>query len=174
MDLAGHQQILLGLIRSNYDVRPEDDEYFHRVSRSKDLAEARGNVLLWRVYVLERSCPLTLELLKQRCLLKSELDGFISQQNISPFREFQAPLFLETLCRHPDPLIVSVSQFELALIKVREGDPKTYVIDWSIDPRNILNALAKRIPIDETPEGSRYQIRVSQDYSGIFQIDDLS
>jgi hypothetical protein len=174
MNLAAHQQILLGLIRSNYETRPEDDVYFHRVSRSKDLAEARGNVLLWRVYVLERSCPLTFELLKQRCLLKDELDGFISKQNISPFREFQAPLFLENLEGHCDHLVASVSQFELALMKVREGDTGTYVIDWTVDPHNILNALAKRLPIEERPAGARYQTRVSQDYSGIFQIHDLT
>src|SRR5947208_7270731 len=66
MDLANHQRILLGLIRSNYQVRPDDDAYFHSVSQSRDLEEARGNIFPWRVYVLERTCVLTFTLLKQR------------------------------------------------------------------------------------------------------------
>jgi hypothetical protein len=172
MDLANHQRILLGLIRSNYQVRPEDESYFHRVSQSRDLEEARGNIFLWRVYVLERACILTFTLLKQRNLLKQELDAFISQHNISPFRETQPPDFLETLTSHDDPLIASVAQFELSLWKVRQGDPECYKVSWSVEPHTLLNNLAKDIPIDEesVPKGD-YQIRISRDFPFLFQID---
>jgi len=171
MDLANHQRILLGLIRSNYQLRPDDDAYFHRVSQSKDLEEARGNIFLWRVYVLERACVLTFTLLKQRNLLKQELDAFIRQHNISPFRETQPPDFLEALSSHDDPLIASVAQFELSLWKVREGDPGSYTVYWAVEPHTILNNLAKNIPIEESvPEGD-YQILVSRDLPSLFQID---
>ena len=172
MDLANHQRILLGLIRSNYQVRPDDDAYFHRVSQSKDLEEARGNIFLWRVYVLERTCVLTFTLLKQRNFLKQELDAFIRQHNISPFRETQAPAFLETLSSHSDPLIASVAQFELSLMKVRQGDPRAYTVSWAVEPHTILNNLAKNIPIEEerVPDGD-YQILISRDLPSLFQID---
>src|SRR5438093_1790613 len=97
MDLADHQRKLLGLFRSTYQVRADDDSYIHRVAQSKDLEEARRNVFLWRVYVLERTCVLTFTLLKRRNLLKETLNAFITRQNISPFRETQAPAFLEAL-----------------------------------------------------------------------------
>src|SRR3954452_1536731 len=142
MDVANHQRILLGLIRSNYQVRPDDDSYFHKVSQSRDLEEARGNILLWRVYVLERACVLTFSLLKQRELLKPALDAFIAQYNISPFRETQPPDFLEALSTHDDPLVASVAQFELSLWKVRQGDSASYTVYWSIEPHSILNNLA--------------------------------
>ena len=172
MDLANHQRILLGLVRSNYQVRPDDGAYFHRVSQSKDLEEARRNIFLWRVYVLERACVLTFTLLKQRNLLKQELDAFIRQHNISPFRETQPPDFLEALSSHDDPLIASVAQFELSLWKVRQGDPGSYTLSWSVEPHTILNNLAKDIPIDEKslPEGD-YQILISRDLPSLFQID---
>jgi hypothetical protein len=172
MDLANHQRILLGLIRSNYRVRPEDDAYFHEVSQSKDLEEARGNIFLWRVYVLERACVLTFTLLKQRDLLKQELDAFISQHNISPFRETQPPDFLRALSSHDDPLIASVAQFELALWKVGQGDPASYTVSWSVEPHGILKNLAKNIPIDEesAPKGD-YQILISRDLPFKFRID---
>ena len=172
MDLANHQRILLGLIRSNYQVRPDDDAYLHRVSQSKDLAEARGNIFLWRVYVLERACVLTFTLLKQLNLLKQELDAFIRQHNISPFRETQPPDFLEALSSHDDPLIASVAQFELSLWKVRQGDPGSYTVAWTVEPHTILNNLAKNIPIEteSLPVGD-YQILISRDLPSLFQID---
>jgi len=175
MDLATHQRKLLGLIRSNYQVRPDDDPYFQKVSQSKDLEEARGNIFLWRVWVLERNSVLTFTLLKQRNLLKQVLDAFISQHNISPFRETQPPDFLEVLKSHNDPLIASVAQFELSLWKVRQGDPTTYTVSWSVEPHTILHNLAKNIPIDEgrAPKGD-YRIIVSRDLPSLFQIDLLS
>ncbi|UUZ49255.1 hypothetical protein LP420_02215 [Massilia sp. B-10] len=42
MDLASHQRILLGLIRSNYEVGRDDDDYFQLVARSPDLEESAG------------------------------------------------------------------------------------------------------------------------------------
>ena len=172
MNLANHQRILLGLIRSNYQVQASDDDYFHKVSQSRDLEEARGNILLWRVYVLERACILTFTLLKQRNLLKQELDAFIRQHNISPFRETQPPDFLEALSSHDDHLIASVAQFELALWKVKQGDPGSYTINWFVEPHTILHNLAKNIPIDEeiVPKGD-YRIHISRDLPLLFQID---
>ncbi len=172
MDLANHQRILLGLIRSNQQPRPDDDAYFHKVSQSRDLEEARGNIFLWRVYVLERACVLTFALLKQRNLLDQELDAFIRQHNISPFRETQPPDFLEALTSHEDPLIAAVAKFELSLWKVKQGDPESYTVDWPIEPHTILYNLAKDLPIDEesAPEGD-YQILISRDLPSFFQIE---
>jgi hypothetical protein len=171
MNLANHQRILLGLIKANYHVRSNDDSYFHKVSQSKDLVEARGNIFLWRVYVLERVCVLSFALLRQRNLLEQELDAFITQHNISPFRETQPPDFLEALSAHDDHLIASVAQFELALWKVKQGDRGCYSVSWSVEPHTVLHDLAKNVPIDEEsiPKGD-YQILISRDLPGLFQI----
>ena len=80
-----------------------------------DLAVARRNIYLWRVWVMERTCTLTFTLLKRRGLLDETLAAFIAQNNISPFRETQAPDFLESLACHSDPLVAAVAQFESAL-----------------------------------------------------------
>jgi hypothetical protein len=170
MDLAAHQRKLLGLFRTTYQVRADDDAYIHRVAQSKDLEEGRRNIFLWRIYVLERTCALTVTLLRRRNLLEEILSAFITQTNISPFRETQAPAFLGELSGHQDHLIASVAQFELALMKVRQGDPCPYVIPWEVEPYAILNSLARDIPLeDEVPEG-RYQILVSRDIPCHFQV----
>jgi hypothetical protein len=175
MDLAAHQRKLLGLIRSTYRVRADDDAYIRAVAQSKDLEEARRNIFLWRIYVLERTAALTFTLLKQRNLLGEILSTFITRHNISPFRETQAPAFLESLSGHQDSLIAAVAQFELALMKVRQGDPRTYVVDWHVEPNAILHNLAKDLPLEDgpleglAPEGD-YQIRISRDFPSQFQI----
>jgi hypothetical protein len=171
MDLAGHQRILLGLMRANYKLRHDDEPYFHRVARSPDLQEARGNVLLWRVYVLERTCVLTVALLRQRAMLESCLQGFIRSHNVSPFREYQPLAFLASLAHHPDPLLVSVSQFELALMKVREGDPADYVVPWQADPHMVLHCLAQDRPLVLPPESSSYLTRIAANLPQLFVIE---
>jgi hypothetical protein len=174
MDLADHQRKLLGLFRSTYQVRTDDDSYIYRVAQSKDLEEARRNVFLWRIYVLERTCVLTFTLLKRRNLLKETVNAFITRHNISPFRETQAPAFLEALSDHHDRLIASVAQFELALMKVRQGDPCSYVVPWNIEPHTILNSLANDTPLeDKVPKGA-YQILISRDLPSQFQIVSVS
>jgi hypothetical protein len=155
MDLAAHQRKLLGLIRSTYQVCPDDDPYIRRVAQSRDLDEARRNIFLWRIYVLERTCVLTFTLLKRRDLLEEAVSAFITRHNISPFRETQGPAFLEMVSGHHDTLIASVAQFELALMKVRQGDPSSYTVSWNVEPHSILNSLAKDIPIDDpVPKGT--------------------
>jgi len=174
MDLASHQRILLGLMRSSYQPGTGDAPYYHRVAGSPDLQEARGNVLLWRVYVLERTCVLTVELLRQADLLEEALLDFIRQKNISPFREYQPLAFLDFLGGHDDPLVVSVSQFELALMKVREGDPCRYMVDWSYDPTPILQALAQREPLPDRADPELHRTEIAGELPYLFEIKRLA
>src|SRR5271156_3202449 len=124
MELATHQRRLLALFRSAGSL--PDDPYIQQVARSREFMEARGNIFLWRIYVLERTAPLTYILLKRRGQLAEAVNAFIATSNISPFRETQAPAFLESLRDNGDSLIASVAQFELALLKVRQGDHGRY------------------------------------------------
>ncbi len=170
MDLASHQRKMLGLIRSTYQVQADDPPYIHRVAESPDLMEARRNVFLWRVYVLERTCPLTFALLKQRNLLGKTLTTFIASHNISPFRETQAPAFLGGLTIHADDLVASVAQFELALMKVKQGDQGRHVVHWNVEPQPILRNLATGTPIEVNPLAGIYQIVVSASLPTNFQV----
>jgi len=174
MDLASHQRILLGLMRTTYQPGADDAAYYHRVAGSPDLQEARGNVLLWRIYVLERTCVLTIELLRQGDLLEDALQAFIRQENISPFREYQPLAFLEFLAGHADPLVVSVSQFELALMKVRDGDTGRHIVDWSYEPGPILQALAQRAPLPDRADPDLHRTEVSGELPHLFEIKRLA
>jgi hypothetical protein len=170
MDIATHQRKLLGLFRCSYQTGVDDDPYIRKVALSKDLDEARRNIFLWRIYVLERTCFLTFTLLKQRKLLQETLSAFIKSHNISPFRETQAPAFLEALSDHPDDLVASVAQFELALMRVRQGDPSSYTILWNIEPGVVLNGFAKDLPVESLGPEEPYQVLVSASLPFHFQI----
>jgi hypothetical protein len=170
MELAVQQRKLLGLFRSSYHVSDVDDEYIRRVARSRDLAEGRKNIALWRIWVLERTCALTVNLLRRRGLLAKALDAFMSNENISPFRETQAPAFLDSLSGHPDKLVACVAQFELALMKVRAGDHRTHTVIWHLEPCSILHCLAKDMPLDEAAIEGTYKIRLNGNLPGLFEI----
>jgi len=174
VDLAAHQRIMLGLVRSSYRVQPDDDAYFHRVANSSDLQEARGNILFWRIYVLERTCVLTVALLRRLQRLETVLQAFMQQHNISPFREFQPLAFLASLADHPDHLVASVSQFELALMKVRNGDPACHIVSWQVEPQGVLMSLAQGTrPDTEAPAGA-YTTRISRELPFLFEIQSTS
>lgn len=169
-ELAQHQRILLGLIRANYAVGRADPPYFHQAAASPDLQEARGNIFLWRVYVLERTCVLTMALLRQRGSLEPALEAFIRSQNVSPFREYQPLAFLASLGGHPDRLVVSVSQFELALMRVREGDAHCYSVQWHTDPHHVLHCLAQDRAPDLSDAEGVWQTRIDAGLPHLFEI----
>ena len=170
MDLAAQQRELLGLFKATDQIHADDD-YIQSVAESKHLQEARKNIFLWRVFVLERTCALTFRLLKRLNLLDTTISRFIQECNISPFRETQAPAFLESLSNHYNRLIASVAQFELALTKVRQGDSGSYVVPWTVEPYAVLHSLAKDISLPETAEGA-YKILISRDLPSEFIVVD--
>lgn len=174
MDLATHQRKLLGLFRCTYQVCEEDGPYLNRVAHSKDLREGRRNIFLWRLWVLERTCALTFRLLLGRGLLHDAVNTFISGQNISPFRETQAPAFLQAMSAHQDSLVAAVASFELALARVRDGDSERYVIPWPASPVLVLGALARdRALPDDLPPGT-FEVIVSRDLPGQFAVNESS
>jgi hypothetical protein len=173
MTLAAQQRKLLGLLRSTHDGSTDEDPYIQAVAASTDLLEARRNILLWRVYVLQRMCPLTFTLLKSRGQLGDLVDAFIRERNISPFRETQAPDFLDMLSTQPD-LLGAIAQFERAIIRVREGASGPFVISWKLDPHSVLYSLAKQLPLDGHIAEGEWRIVVSPQESGLFRIERIT
>ncbi|HKD05685.1 MAG TPA: hypothetical protein VKB79_07270 [Bryobacteraceae bacterium] len=178
MDLATHQRKLLGLFRATYQATPEDGPYLNRVAASRDLEEGRRNIFLWRLWVLERTSVLTFRILLRRRLLEDAVNRFISQRNISPFRETQAPDFLRAMSDHEDQSVAAVARFELALEQVRGGDEASYAIPFPTDPVALLHALAldRDVPAElaHEPAQNHYEIIVSRNLPGHFEVRDLA
>src|ERR1700721_4111477 len=98
MDLATQQRKLLRLFRGTYRLFSDDDNYISRVAQSNHLQEGRRNILLWRIYVLERTCALTVTLLRQRNILEETVSAFIEENNFSSSQE-QRPIVFWALPR---------------------------------------------------------------------------
>jgi len=171
--LAAQQRKLLGLLRSDLDGTADDDPYIQVVAASPDLREARRNILLWRVYVLQRMCPLTFTFLKSFGELGALVEAFVRDRNISPFRESQAPDFLDMLSTQPD-LLGAVARFELAILRVREGASGPFVFTWNVDPHAVLYALATQQPVGADIAAGEWQIVVSPQECGLVGIKRLT
>jgi hypothetical protein len=171
--LAAQQRKLLGLLRSDLDGAADDDPYIRVVAASADLREARRNILLWRVYVLQRMCPLTFAFLKSSGELGALVEAFIRDRNISPFRESQAHDFLEMLSTQPE-LLGAIARFELAILRVREGASGPFVFTWHVDPHAVLYALATQQRLDDDIAAGRWQIVVSPQERGLFGIERIA
>jgi hypothetical protein len=170
MDLATHQRSLLGLLRSNLDSSACTDHYIQRVAQSPDLQEAKRNIFLWRIYVLERTAPLTFRLLEQRGELAARVAHFIATRNISPFRETQGPAFLQASSESADSLERSVARFELALLKVKAGDQGRHIATWEFEPQGILHSLASATPLPDPLPAGPYHTVVSREFAGNLRI----
>lgn len=171
MNLASHQQAMLRLMRLPDVSQYEHDPYVRRVAQSRDLQEARNNVFLWRAYVLARTAPLTFNFLKQRGELRIELDGYIADNNLSPYRETHAEIFLDRLSKSEDQLVARVAQFERTLIDVKRGDHTRHVLTWNKDPLPLLLNLAKDASFEDAvcAEGI-YEIVVTREVPGFFEV----
>jgi hypothetical protein len=171
MNLATHQQAMLRLMRVSDFSQYEQDPYIQRVAQSRDLLEARNNVFLWRAYVLARTAPLTFNLLKQRGDLRTELDAYIADNNLSPYRETHAEIFLDRLCDSANDIVARVAQFERALIHVKRGHGVRSVLTWNKDPLPLLLSLAKDAPFEEAIcEDGIYEIVVTREAAGFFEV----
>src|SRR5712692_2750089 len=142
MDLAKHQQALLSLITRGTDCGETDDPYIRSVAHCPQLELLREVVLWLREFDIDRTCVLTSGLLKRRGLFKQTVREFAARGLITPYPSELAEAFLEDTARHPDHMVASTAQFELAVIKVKRGDTREYSVDWPCDPRPILTGEA--------------------------------
>lgn len=143
MNLASLQRNLLALVKQK-PLSDKDDPYLQRVAEGNEIRLVREIVAWWRAYGLSTYCPLTSALLVREERFEQALSEYIHSGQISPFIEEQGVRFLEQMSRDPAPLVAEVAQFELALIRVNQGDAKTYHIPWSYDPLPVLDALVHR------------------------------
>jgi hypothetical protein len=170
MDLASYQRALLGLVKGYPPASDTDDAHLREIARSENLKVVHDIILLWQIYVLERSCPLTTALLKRRSLFVETVRAVGSRMSVTAYREKQTLIFLEEVSRHEDSLIRSVAQFEYALLCARQGDPQRRRIRWEVDPAAVLSALIGNLPLPETPLSRPCEIVVSPELPDYFQI----
>ena len=156
--LERQQLAVLALIKR----RPVDlggDPWLEQLASSRELDLVREIALWWRRFQIESLCRYTSRLLKRLGCFEREVEKYFEANATSPFIEQIAPAFLESLRAHPDPLLRSVAQFELACIRLREPSPQRFRIVWDRDPNLALAALDS-FALLPAPDGFEYVMQV--------------
>lgn len=172
MNLAAQQRKLLGLVKGAYQPSCSDNSYIRAVAVPPHLKLVQQIGFLWQIYMLERSCPLTVAALKKRGLYLETGRDFTRRDDTSAYRETQTSDFLTRMSRHDDGLIREVAQFERALTGAKQGQMAEQVILWQHSPYMTLHALLSDLPLpEETSTG--YEVVVSAALPGFFRVNDL-
>ncbi len=150
MDLEEQQRTLLALIKKRLLEPNGIDEYLQRVAASEQLALLREIALWWRALGIERNCPLTAQLLKRLGRFELTVEGFYCRYATSPYMEEMAMQFLETASADSDALVRAVAGFELAMLRLAQGDTRSFVIEWDRDPAAALMSIRSGNPLPES------------------------
>lgn len=171
MRLSALQTTLSALIRSTHQVSPTDDEYIRLVASSPHLAMVREVVLWWRAYGIERFCLLTATLLKRRGYFEAAISDFAQNVTVSPHVEALGESFLEYIRSHPDRLVATVAEFELALTRSKKGDSTVRSVSWEYDPDSVLSALLDPESSEVSAPRGSYRTIVSCAFPNLFHIE---
>jgi hypothetical protein len=171
MELAALQRQLLGLIKLSHQVSEDDDPYIRAVAESKHLEMVQEIIIWWRAYGLERYCVLTSTLLKRLDIFEDAVRFFIATRKLSPFIQKLGPSFLEAMADHDNPLVVSVAQFEHALIKVKLGEIEERTIDWPYEPNGVVKALLEGLPLVLETAAGCYRTVVSRRLPDLYYVE---
>jgi hypothetical protein len=169
MDLAAHQRQMLELLQFSPAKLESNDPYVERLAGACELATIREIILWWRLFDLETYCALTASVLKQRGIFDDEVRAFLGRGRFTRLRDKLRTAFLAEMRHHDDELIAAVAGFELALIKVKDGDPAPYQVNWGCDPRPVIKSLLNRQPLPELNRGP-YCTIISRDAPGFVRV----
>lgn len=162
LPLHEHQRAMRDLLRGD---GVADDPYVAAAAVSPGLAVMRDIVDGWRRLRLERQCRLTSSLLKQTQRYDDVLHE-LERGDVSPYIEAAAETFLDLAAATGDPLVVSVAEFERAMLR---GGAEETDVDWPCDPYPILGALLGGAEIPDVPSAP-HRTTVSSAMPGRFLV----
>jgi hypothetical protein len=162
MSLEQLQTSLSALIKSRRISPQENDDYIAKIQSSDNLLLVKKIALWWRKTQIEQYCILTTNLLKEMGTFEIQLSNFFSAKEFSAFREEVGIQFLEyIISQNIDSLTQSVSEFELAIIKLKLGENVETSIAWEYEPYSVVRRLLQNSQNLQELNSGRYQVTVS-------------
>lgn len=174
MDLATHQRKLLGMIKGAYTPAASDEEYLQRLEGSSGLSMVREIVAWWRAFGLERTCILTSRLLKRLGRFEEAVSTFLLRPGSSSQNKRNAVDFFEMLAEDGDGLVASLARFEAAMLRVKQGDSATYVIEWGHEPMAVIDSLLHSTSPDLAKVRGRWRTIVTRSEPELFRVEALN
>jgi hypothetical protein len=170
--LADYQRNLRDLIKGRSGP-PPGDEHLAEVAQSPGLEAIREIAVWWRTLAVEEYCPWTSRLLKRLGIFQESVEKFYHGQNVSSYVEKAGEQFLQELGGHAHTVVAALAQFELALLKVKQGDSREFTVEWDRNPDAVFACFTSGGELPP-PEADRYRTYISRDVPGLVRCDRLS
>jgi len=165
--LAEYQKTMLSLIKGRagaLETMPVmTDQHLIELARSRGLGLLREVAVWWRGFAVESACPWTARLLKKLGSFQSCVEAFYREQNVSPYVEKAGEQFLFKMSASPEPLVFAMARLELGLMRVRQGSPDEYLVEWDRNPELVFQALRSGSELPAEEPGTRYCTYISRD-----------
>jgi hypothetical protein len=158
--LERQQRALLDLIKKRG--APPEDVYLRQVANSRQLTMVREIAVWWRAFQIEDQCHFTSRLLKRLECFENVVTNYFNNHRTSPFIEELSQDFLDSLRDDRNWLIRAVSQFELALLKVRTGSAACFEVLWDRDPNQVILALEQGSELPAPETGYLYRMQIAR------------
>jgi len=170
--LAEYQRHLRDLIKGRSGP-PPGDRHLAEVAQSPGLTLIREIAVWWRTLAVEGYCPWSTRLLKRLGIFQQSVKQFYSEQNVSPYVEKAGEQFLVELSGHAHPLVTALARFELAILKVKQGDTTEYTVDWDRNPDAVFVSFTTGHDLPAS-EAYIYRTYISRDIPGLVRCEQLS
>jgi hypothetical protein len=168
--LAEYQRSIRDLLK-NRATGETRDPHLEEVARLPELVLLRDIAVWWREMAVDANCVWTAGLLRKYGIFHPLVESFYCNANVSPYVELASEQFLARLSGHDDPLIASLAQFELAVMKVRQGDTQEHRIAWDRNPDEVFVCLKSASDVPPTDPDWSYITYVSQQIPDLVRCD---
>ena len=159
--LAEYQRSIRDLLKKRA-ISTAHDPHLSEIAQSRELSLLRDIAVWWREMAVNENCAWTTGLLRKCGIFHQTVESFYCSENVSSYVERASEQFLALLSGHGDPLIASLAQFELAVFRVRQGDPQEYCIVWDRNPDDLFASLKSGGDLPPPEAEWRYHTRVSR------------
>lgn len=139
MDLKTLQTKYLDLIKSGVKTETENDEYFVKLYKSKNLEILYDIVHFWRTQAIEEYCPVTSALLKKLYMFDEKIKNFYRTNKYSNYIEEFGRTFLSYTGNDSNKMAAFIAEFELAMINVKNGSEKDHYLETNYDIYELFN-----------------------------------
>jgi hypothetical protein len=161
--LAEYQKTLLDLMKGRTTAAPFTDPHLAELAQSPGLGLLREIAVWWRGFAVETNCPWTAQLLKKLGEFDSSVEAFYRGQNVSAYVEKAGEQFLLQMSSNPVPLVAAMARFELALMKVKQGDAETHCVEWDRNPEQVFQFLKSVRDLPPIEPGMIYHTYIARD-----------
>jgi hypothetical protein len=139
------------------------DQRLLELAQARGLAGLREIAVQGRAFAVENTCPWTARLLKKLGCFEATVAALCLAGGAAASLESAGEQFLFRMSASPEPLVFAMARLELALMRVRQGSPDEYLVEWDRNPELVFQSLRSGGDLPPAEPEQRYRAYVSRD-----------